>query len=110
MPKYIDDYPWLDVPDFTELTSQLYSGKYNDDICVRYTSRSNMELNVYPDGRIIVKCPADSGLSDIEEYINENEAWIRKTLGGYIDDNRRMIRKITKKHKPEGMVKCYHWN
>ena len=82
MPNYIDDYPYLNIPDFSNLINQLNPNNNYIGVCVRYTTRRNMELNVYSDGRIVLKCPADADIESIENYICGEETWIIATLTG----------------------------
>lgn len=82
MPNYIEDYPWLNIPDFEEQVSKLTNNFYLG-ICVRYTNRLNMELNITSDGKIILKCPADSSIEEIQNFITSEEKWIRDTLDYY---------------------------
>lgn len=83
MPNYIDDWPYLSIPDFTDLWAEMGSG-YKDIPCmgvrVRYTARRDFEMEIKDDGEIIVRCPADASIEAIEEFIVEEEKWIRDTL------------------------------
>lgn len=84
MPNYIEDYPYLCIPDFEDQV-RLLSKAYYIGVCVRYTARSDMELNVYSNGKIVLKCPASSTNEELEAYVCYYEEWIRKQLKDFYE-------------------------
>ena len=78
MAGYIEDWPWLDIPDFTEEYEKLNPEGVYLGVCVRYTERRDMDIRIYPDGKIIVRAPLDADNSDIAKFIQEEEKWIRE--------------------------------
>ena len=86
MPNYIDDWPYLSIPNFTDLWKEMNSAYTLNSmgIRVRYTARKDFDLTIKKDGEIIIKCPADASLESIEEVIREEETWIRGVLESII--------------------------
>lgn len=80
MAGYIEDWPWLDIPDFTEEYEKLNPEGIYLGVCVRYTERRDMDIRIYPDGKIIVRAPLDADNSKIAKFIREEENWIRKSF------------------------------
>ena len=80
MAGYIEDWPWLDIPDFTEEYEKLNPEGVYLGVCVRYTERRDMDISIYPDGKIIVRAPLDADNSDIAKFIREEESWIRESF------------------------------
>ena len=80
MARYIEDWPWLDIPDFREEYEKLNPEGIYLGVCVRYTERRNMDIRIYPDGKIIVRAPLDADNSEIAKFIREEENWIRKSF------------------------------
>lgn len=80
MAGYIEDWPWLDIPDFTEEYEKLNPEKIYLGVCVRYTERRDMDIRIYSDGKIVVRAPLDADNSNIAKFIREEENWIRETF------------------------------
>jgi hypothetical protein len=91
MAGYIEDWPWLDIPDFTEEYEKLNPEGAYLGVCVRYTERRDMDIRIYPDGKIIVRAPLDADTSDIAKFIREEENWIRETFKEFQKETDRNV-------------------
>jgi len=65
--------------DFTEEYEKLNAEGIYLGVCVRYTERRDMDIRIFPDGKMIVRAPLDADNSDIAKFIREEENWIRES-------------------------------
>ncbi len=47
---------------------------------VRNTRSSRIRIAVYPDGRVVVRCPPGIAPASVDSFVEENAEWIAKTL------------------------------
>lgn len=58
---------------------------------VRNTRSSRIRIAVYPDGRVVVRCPPEVAPESVVSFVEENAEWIAKTLSRMKREPARLV-------------------